>query len=411
MKRLVAIVTTVGLVMALLPSTTLAATADQKLCAQYGACWYDANAQCLISGPAGTGPLLGPFFPKVSDTKDLVTRIQAYLKDTQPDSPFASVVPQLVQLGQQYNVNPGFMIGDAQNETSLGTAGFGRPPQNNPYDIRGNGPGGFAAYPTFTDGIEAYYKQISSGDYLGPPTSMTTILQIEMKATPFGDGANNPVAKTQQIVQTMQKILGGITTTGDSNAIAPVSSCGAGSTSAGALGWDLSGAHAMVSYDQGDPQWASHPYGAGKTPIGQSGCGPTSMAMVAATLTGNNSITPVTIADRYGAKYHGTDGTDWSVFPVFAADYGLKESDLGTNLQAAANIIRQGGLVIISVAPGYFTSTGHLMVIRAVTPDGTGFYLADPNGKGHNGDSETRAFTAGFLLGQGNMQNLWGFSK
>lgn len=409
MRRWLSLTLILAFMVALLPTSSLAASSDQKLCAQYGACWYDANSACLASGPAGSGPLMGPFFPKVSDTADLVTRIQAYLNTTQPDSPFVQNTQQLVTLGQKYNVNPAFMIGDAQDETSLGTAGYGRS-QNNPYDIRGDGPGGFAAYPTFAAGIEAYYQQISSGSYLGAPTNMTTILQIEEKATPFGDGANNPVAKTALIQGTMTKILGGIATDASSTAIAPVSSCGAITTSAGALGWDLSGPHAMVNYDQGDPRWANDPYGAGKDSIGSSGCGPTSMAMVAATLTGNTSITPLTIANQYGAQYH-TDGTSWAVWPVFASDYGLTYTNLGTNLTAAANIIRQGGLVIIAVNQGYFTNDSHLMVIRAVTADGTGFYLADPNGDGLHHDSETRAFTADFLAGQGNMIGLFGFTK
>jgi hypothetical protein len=186
---------------------------------------------------------------------------------------------------------------------------------------------------------------------------------------------------------------------------------GSACTSGDILGWTLSGSCQMVSYDQGDSRWANVPYGDGKSPIADSGCGPTSLAMVGATLLNNTAITPETVAIKYGNQYHIAEGTSWGLFPVYAADNNLGFKDLGTDLNAAAGIIRSGGLVVISVDPGYFTSAGHLMVIRAVNPDGTLFYLADPNGDGVHGDSETRGFSADFLRSQGSMKHLWGYTK
>lgn len=177
----------------------------------------------------------------------------------------------------------------------------------------------------------------------------------------------------------------------------------------GANGYEMS---QMVSYDQGDPQWASEPYGSGKTSISKSGCGPTALAMIGATLLGDKTITPLSLAKQYGDKYHGGEGTDWALFPVFAKDYGLNIKNIGKDFGAAAQIIRSGGLVLISVNKNsYFTKGGHLMVIRAVTADGTGFYLADPAGDGAKGDSETRAFPADFLVNEGQLMNLWGFYR
>lgn len=177
------------------------------------------------------------------------------------------------------------------------------------------------------------------------------------------------------------------------------------------LGWQLSGECKMVSYDQTDTLWANHPYGSGKSPLANSGCGPTSLAMIAATLLRDSSITPVVVGDRYGDQYHIKGGSSWGLFPVFASDYNLRFTDLGTNLDGAAEIVRNGGLVVISADPGYFTNTGHLMVIRAVSQDGTEFYLTDPNGDGLKNDSETRSFTANFLRSSGAMKHLWGYSK
>lgn len=178
------------------------------------------------------------------------------------------------------------------------------------------------------------------------------------------------------------------------------------------IGWQFEGACKMISYDQGDPKWANIPYGAGKTVISESGCGPTSLAMVGATLLNNSAITPETVATKYGDAYHDPNvGTSWSLFPRYAQDTGLRYSDLGTDFSAAAEILRAGGLVVISVDPGHFTGNGHLMVIRATNPSGTEFYLADPNGDGINNDSETRSFTADFLRTEGGMKHLWGYAK
>lgn len=208
-------------------------------------------------------------------------------------------------------------------------------------------------------------------------------------------------------------LYSGTTPIADPSPGEPICDAGAGEacTTGDILGWQLSGSCRMVSYDQGDPKWASLPYGKGKSPIEESGCGPTSLAMIGATFLNDATITPATVASRYGDKYHIAEGTSWALFPVYAQDTGLKFKELGTDLNAAAEIIRGGGLVLMSVDPGYFTSTGHLMVIRAISQDGTLFYLADSNGKGRNGDSETRPFSADFLRSSGSMQGLWGYSK
>ncbi|HSX14800.1 MAG TPA: C39 family peptidase [Candidatus Saccharimonadales bacterium] len=406
MKRFLSVVWLAMFLVALLPINALAGTPNQIQCAINNSCRYDTNAQCLISGPAGSGPLFGPRFPKVSDTKELATRIEDFIQKTVPGSPFKGLGSQIVELGQKYDVNPAFEVADANAETSLGTTGSGRAPQ---YDVNGIGVYGGKAgsnYPNVLAGTEGFFKLISSGTYLGPPANLTTIAQIEKIYSQAYE------RKTLNDLDGMHKILDGITTDSSSPSIAPVSSCADGTTTAGALGWDLGvGPHAMVSYDQGDVRWANHPYGTGKSPLSDSGCGPTAVAMVVATLTGDHSVTPVTIADKYGDKYHVAAGSSHALFPAAGQDYGLKVTSLGTDLGAAANIIRQGGLVIVTVSSGHFTLNGHIMVIRAITPDGTGFYLADPNGDGRNNDSENTAFTSSFLLGQGNLTSLWGFTK
>jgi hypothetical protein len=173
---------------------------------------------------------------------------------------------------------------------------------------------------------------------------------------------------------------------------------------AGVNGWELSGANGMVYYKQTDPKWADSSYGS--STIGTSGCAPTSMAMVVATLTGNSKITPETIANKYASHYHAGEGSDWGIFPDVAGDYGITSKDIGLDFDAAAKAIKAGGLVIISVDPGFFTNSGHIMVIRAITDDGKGFYLANPLGL-HN----DTPYTPAFLKAQGAAKNMWTMTK
>jgi hypothetical protein len=407
----------------IIPIQTLAATTEDLNSVNSDTVFYDANdsgQSCdqtgtVLGGAAGSGPLLGPAFPQVANTADLANRITAYMKGALPNNPMLPYVGQLVSVAQQYNVNPTLAVAQAEKETSFGTAGVGRPPQDDIFAIRGNGDKGFGSNSSISDAINGYYKLLASGTYLGSPSDDTTVAQVINTYAPPSE--NDTAAYIAFVTQVMSKILSGIATTPGTDptpsttVLNPCTGLATGVTTAGAYGWDITGPNPMVTYNMEDARWASLPYGSHGT-IGVDGCGPTSVAMVAATLTGNTSITPATIASTYGS-YHTSDGTSWALFTKFAQDDGLNVTDLGTNLAAAAQIIQQGGLVIISVNPGYFTSEGHIMVLRAITPDGGSFYLNDPAAPGPagHGNDDAQAFTAAFLQGQGNMAQLWGYTK
>ena len=575
-----------SLIVLLFPCHALAISTIDQHSIQYDTVFYDPTDTCAsgnLGDSDGSGPLYGPFFPEVSDIRTLEITIKKYMQNTAPSSPLIALSNDIVTLGQRYNVSPAMLVAQAQAETSLATNGD-IVKQYNPFGITGSGPGGFAAYDSFSDSIKAYYKLLSGPLYLGPPANLKTIAQLEAVYNPGGGstyvkfinsvihkimenldtsgtsgggtGPTTPLTGSQVLkghhipassgtagVEGHLSVLGskgdggslqkhyaltnvpaalrlgwsgnGAATSGalgtndpveeqyymnmrwlyaspghessdwylnhprilvtntknnrqmiaaavdwgpasytghvaglsyesraylqydpstrlefawapDQNATpGPVgkddqqttksndpcntqnaNNNGPGNT-AGPNGWDLKGAHAMISYEQTDPKWANKPYGncSGAT-IASSGCGPTSAAMVVATLTNDSHITPLTIAQRFGQYHVCGSGSSYALFPAVAKAYNLKEQDLGMNLDAAARTIRSGGLVIILVR-GYFTSSGHFMVLRAITSDGNGFYISDPNST----TDEARSYSKQFLITQGGMAGLWGFSR
>lgn len=170
-------------------------------------------------------------------------------------------------------------------------------------------------------------------------------------------------------------------------------------------------------YSQKDPAWANKPYpyklgtpDQSDLAISRSGCGPTSLAMVATAL--NRTVTPADIASWYGPRFHVSGGTDHSIYPVFAQDYGLQYaalgnfSDPGTRAGVQLHLSLPNSLVVIHAGPGKFTSTGHIMVFRAYEPQTKQFLIADPNNIDNN-----RWFTEAELLSKGNLNAAYSFRK
>ncbi|MBR4635772.1 MAG: peptidoglycan-binding protein, partial [Clostridia bacterium] len=93
-----------------------------------------------------------------------------------------------------------------------------------------------------------------------------------------------------------------------------------------------------VDYKQYDSKWAKVMYSNHsdtKQTIKSSGCGPTAMADIVATMV-DSHVTPVTLAElslKWGCRTY-SDGTAWSFFPKIADYYGfskyVKSSTLAT---------------------------------------------------------------------------------
>lgn len=195
--------------------------------------------------------------------------------------------------------------------------------------------------------------------------------------------------------------------------------CSSSATS-GEYGWELSGANAMIYYDQSDSQWKNKPFGSGT--IGQCGCGPTSLAMIVATLTGDKTVNPENMAAFYASNGGQTGGCEssWN-WGVVAKKYNLKMTDLGKDITKAKDILKNGGLVLFSWTGAPFTGGGHMMVMRKYSPDGK-IYIASSGGSTNQKQSDQAwdesIFTNGYsgpdVAGRGTsgyLKGMWGFEK
>lgn len=146
-----------------------------------------------------------------------------------------------------------------------------------------------------------------------------------------------------------------------------------------------------VSYLQTDSRWASIDYSAPgeSTTIGKSGCGPTCMAMVIASLK-NPKITPKDTcawskAHGYKAK---NQGTYYSYFTPQGTEYGIAVKRLNNAScygnsaaevhQTALNEIKKGNWIIACMGKGNWTSSGHFILWYDYTSSGN-VLIRDPN--------------------------------
>ena len=147
-----------------------------------------------------------------------------------------------------------------------------------------------------------------------------------------------------------------------------------------------------VHYLQTDKTWKKHNYSAPgeKTNIGEQGCGPTSAAMVIASLK-DSKVTPIETADwsvKHGYKAKG-QGTYYGYFVQQLNAYGIKcwriNSGNLLNLsdvaaedyhEKALDALKKGNWLIVCVGKGLWTSSGHYMLVYAYE-DGM-VYINDP---------------------------------
>lgn len=114
---------------------------------------------------------------------------------------------------------------------------------------------------------------------------------------------------------------------------------------------------------QWDGRWGYTSYGT--SVVAASGCGPTCLAMVAAGLTGDPSVTPARVA-AYSDKHGYVDennNTYWRLMSEGCRDFGLSCYEGEIRESAVVSELKAGHPVICSVGPGDFTDKGHFIVL------------------------------------------------
>ena len=133
-------------------------------------------------------------------------------------------------------------------------------------------------------------------------------------------------------------------------------------------------------------------YGYGRT-IAQSGCGPTSLAMVLSYYTGQ-TITPVETA-KYAQEngYRLKDsGTSDKLFPSMCAKYGIGGTFKESTSENIITSLKEGKTIIAHMGAGTFTKGSHYIVLKGLTEDGN-VLVADPNHPNYN----KKAFSASLI--------------
>jgi len=127
-----------------------------------------------------------------------------------------------------------------------------------------------------------------------------------------------------------------------------------------------------VYYRQGDPRWGSKMFSNHNDysqTYSSSACGPTSMAMVVATLA-DKSVTPVTMGTWAVSNGYRTynDGTAWGFFCAIAKKYNISCTQTGS-ASTMFSALNSGKLAVCSMGPGYWTSGGHYIMCHSIVGD------------------------------------------
>lgn len=152
---------------------------------------------------------------------------------------------------------------------------------------------------------------------------------------------------------------------------------------------------------QWDPRWGYTRYGDDLLAV--TGCGPTCLAMAAAGLTGDDTITPAAVAQRAQRDGYWVDGvTSWGLMTTGCEAWGLVSEELPLTESAVTGALSEGRPIICSVRPGDFTTTGHFILLTGMTEEG--IRVNDPNSP----QNSNRLWTYAELEPQ--IRNLWAFS-
>lgn len=153
---------------------------------------------------------------------------------------------------------------------------------------------------------------------------------------------------------------------------------------------------------QWDRRWGYDAYG--EEMIGLAGCGPLCLDMAYLYFTGDLEMTPRKMAEfAYDNGFYTESGTSWGLWTEGCALLGMSGRELPLDEDRMKAELDAGGLIVCSMRPGDFTTTGHFILIRGY--DEAGFYVNDPNRRSTSG----KVWEYDTLQYQ--IRNLWGLRK
>ena len=133
--------------------------------------------------------------------------------------------------------------------------------------------------------------------------------------------------------------------------------------------------------------------------IGGSGCGVTSMAIIASTYEKSTKYNPVYMNNMATSGFSskmcggGKTGTLLSFFGNMAKKLNYKYRSGGKTSQTTINLVKQhlaqGHLVIAKMGSGTFTNGGHYVVLGGINPKDKTVYVYDPNNRSNSGWRKT----------------------
>lgn len=150
----------------------------------------------------------------------------------------------------------------------------------------------------------------------------------------------------------------------------------------------------LTYYNQADARWGNYLWG-GRDPLVTYGCGPTVMAMVITSLTGNQ-VLPTDVANwaTVNNSWCPGQGSYHRLIPDSALAYGLLASPVkNRSFEGIKDALDSGQLVIALMRKGHFTQQGHFIIITNYTSDGY-FRISDSN----NYDNTKRNWDPSIIL-------------
>lgn len=262
---------------------------------------------------------------------------------------------------------------------------------------------------TVTDPM-AYLVAIKAAGYATDPNYISTISSIILGIQEYAEA--NGWKSSEELAKQYPEML--------ENAKKYAAGAGAAPTNLGEAANICVGSDGAISnyngsgfpwYDQCDSNFQTAFGSCGNTC--DSGCGPSSFAMMATALTGKE-ITPkmtTKIAGDKGMHVCG-QGSSWDITRVLAEHYGLQYKNLDSSSASQAiekiNQALKDGWMVHTSGQGSnpFTSGGHYIGIRGLTEDGK-WLVADSNGTKGKENTLSKSFSPEAIVSAGmNVDNV-----